>query len=418
MFLNPLRSRRYGDPAGALRKPDLPDALELSFVIRNCVHVTVAPNPRFAGALPGSHYWWSTRAGSYTISPFVVPERPFRARVRWKKIDLGDPTHPTLSHRSMLGTLARFASLLLGVGLPLSSGCSEAGGGDPAIEERVERPDFPGDEAHRLLREQVAFGPRIPGQVGHQRQLEWMRKLLEERADTLVIQPFSATTSGGATLQLTNLFARFRPEQTDRILLIAHWDTRPRADQSTESADREKPVPGANDGASGTAILLQLAEVLRQAPPPLGVDILLVDGEDFGPGTDDMFFGSRHFAANLPSGYRPLYGVLLDMVGDRDLRIPVEGYSAEKAPEVVQRVWAVARDLGYGEVFVNTPGGYVSDDHVPLNDAGIRTIDIIDFEYGPGNRFWHTLADAPENTAPESLDIVGEVVTELVYRGG
>ena len=143
-----------------------------------------------------------------------------------------------------------------------------------------------------------------------------------------------------------------------------------------------------------------------------------MDGEDYGPETVDMFFGARYFAANQPPGYPPLYGILLDMVGDADLRLPLEGYSQEYAPEVLRRVWEVARGLGYGGIFVEAPGGYVTDDHVPLNQAGIRTIDIIDFDYGPGNSYWHTPRDVPENTSAESLDVVGEVVAEVIYRGG
>jgi len=316
----------------------------------------------------------------------------------------------------------RAAHLPIVILLSFLAACS-GGSGDSSAEgaeafSRVERPAFEGEAAHRLLVEQVGFGPRVPGQEGHARQLEWMRAWLAQRADTVVEQSFEHTTTAGQTLRLTNLFARFRPEATERILLVAHWDTRPWADQSPDAADRQKPVPGANDGASGTAVLLHLADLLKRQAPPVGVDLLLVDGEDYGPETTDMFLGASHFAANLPQGYRPLYAVLLDMVGDQEPRFPIEGYSQEKAPEVVQRVWTLANDMGYGEVFLNSPGGYISDDHVPLNDAGIRTVDVIDLDYGPGNRFWHTPQDLPENTSPRSLGIVGDVIAELVYRGG
>lgn len=303
--------------------------------------------------------------------------------------------------------------LIAALALPLV-GCP----GDGGAIERVDRPPFPGDLAHQLLVEQVDFGPRIPGQPGHAAQLAWMKEWLEARADTLVEQPFTHTTSTGETLQLTNLLARFNPQAPVRVLLLAHWDTRPLADQSRDAAGRSQPVPGANDGASGTAVLMVLAELFQQQAPPIGVDLLLVDGEDYGPETVDMFLGARYFAANQPAGYPPLYGILVDMVGDADLRLPQEGYSQEHAPEVLARVWALARDMGYGGIFVEAPGGYVNDDHVPLNQAGIRTIDIIDFTYGPGNSYWHTPQDLPENTSAESLEVVGEVLAELVYRGG
>ena len=304
--------------------------------------------------------------------------------------------------------------LLLTVCLIPLTGCADDGGATP----RVDRPPFPGDQAYALLREQVGFGPRVPGQPGHAQQLAWMKEWLSERADTVIEQSFPQQTTRGETLQLSNLFARFNPREQQRVLLVAHWDTRPRADQSRNPGDRDQPVPGANDGASGTAVLLVLAELFRQQPPPIGVDLLFVDGEDYGPETTDMFFGARYFGANQPPGYPPLYGVLVDMIGDTDLRLPREGYSQERAPEVVDRVWRVARELGYAGIFVDSPGGYVTDDHVALNDAGIRTIDIIDFNYGPGNGYWHTLQDVPANTSAESLDVVGEVLAELIYRGG
>lgn len=306
----------------------------------------------------------------------------------------------------------RIALLLLAT--LLSAGCPADGG----AFQRVERPDFPGELAHELLVRQVAFGPRVPGSDGHAAQLEWMLEWFRSRADTVVQQAFTHTTSRGEVLPLTNLLARFNPGAPERVLLLAHWDTRPLADQSRDPADRLRPVPGANDGASGTAVLMVLADLLQQQPPPVGVDLLLVDGEDYGPGTEDMFLGARHFAAHQPAGYPPLYAVLVDMVGDADLRLPIEGYSQERAPEVVERVWDLAAQMGYGGIFSRSPGGYVMDDHLPLNDAGIRTINIIDFEYGPRNSFWHTPDDVPANTSGRSLQVVGEVLAELIYRGG
>ncbi|MDP9348716.1 MAG: M28 family peptidase, partial [Gemmatimonadota bacterium] len=215
---------------------------------------------------------------------------------------------PSLAIRSLF-----LLSLLL-------SGCNDAGGGDSAGDgdapvQRV-APPFDAGRAMEHVRRQVGFGPRVPGSEGHRAQLEWMRSFLAEKADTVVVQPFTYTTTGGETLRLTNLFARFRPELTERVLLVAHWDTRPRADQAPDPADRARPIPGANDGASGVAVLMELASLFARRPPPVGVDLLLVDGEDYGPTGDDMYLGAKHFARNPPPGYRPLYGVLLDMVGD------------------------------------------------------------------------------------------------------
>ena len=293
------------------------------------------------------------------------------------------------------------------------------GANDTVLPEApVERPSFDGAEAHQLIRDQVAFGPRVPGMEGHAAQLAWMEELLGLWADEVVLQPLSHTTIGQVELSLTNVLARFRPEVEDRILLLTHWDTRPWSDQALNPEDRDIPVPGANDGGSGTAILLHLADLMSGTPPPMGVDLLFVDGEDYGPGTQDMFLGSDHFSATMP---RPLpwrYGILLDMVGDLDPRFPIEGYSAEYAPNLAQRVWAVAQEMGFGPYFPASVGTRILDDHLSLNRAGLETIDIIDFEYGPGNSLWHTPQDLPENTSPETLRMVGEVITDLVYRGG
>ncbi|MGI9190367.1 MAG: M28 family peptidase [Longimicrobiaceae bacterium] len=301
--------------------------------------------------------------------------------------------------------------------LLLAAACRDAGG-DSAEASPIDRPDFSADSAYAFLHRQVEFGPRVPGTPGHAAQLAWMKTILERHADTVVEQTFSHVTRGGDTLGLTNLFARFAPEKRERVLLVTHWDTRPRSDEAKSKAERALPVPGANDGASGTAILLQLATMFDRQPPPIGVDLLFVDGEDYGPGEEDMYLGAKFFAAHLPAGYPPLYGVLLDMVGDQNPRFPMEANSVELAPEVTGRIWALAEQMGYGDIFPREVGQAISDDHIPLNRAGVRTTDIIDFEYGPGNRFWHTPEDIAANTSAETLRIVGEVMAELIYRGG
>lgn len=310
-------------------------------------------------------------------------------------------------------------AVVLGVVLGLA-GCSESGaaGGASARIAEGERvaPDFRADTAMALLERQVAFGPRVPGTAGHRAQLEWMTSYLRERADTVILQPFTHTGPRGEELAMTNVFARFRPELRDRVLLVAHWDTRPTADSEATPERRAQPIPGANDGASGTAVLLEMANVLSSHSPPLGVDLLFVDGEDYAP--DHMYLGAKHFAANKPAGYEPWYGILLDMVGDQDPEFPQEGYSVRYAPEVVDRVWRMAERLGYAGMFPRRVGIPIQDDHVPLNEAGIRTIDIIDFHYGPNHAYWHTLDDTVEHVSTEGLEGVGTVVGELIYRGG
>ncbi|HSG81987.1 MAG TPA: M28 family peptidase [Gemmatimonadota bacterium] len=301
-------------------------------------------------------------------------------------------------------------------------GCGGGADGDPprSIESLAYAPRFDGAAAYELVKRQVEFGPRVPGSDGHRAMAEWVEGYLAERADTLVVQRFTHVSVDGDTLPLVNFLARFHVPGTRPILLLAHWDTRPISDNAVDAADRELPVPGANDGASGTAVLLELADMLKQEAPPRSVDILLVDGEDYGDFSVglDVFLGSRYFAAYLPESYDAEYGVLLDMVGDRSLGIYVEGHSNRLAPEVVDRVWGIAHRLGFDDVFHRNTGYTMNDDHIPLNEAGIPTIDIIDFEYpDASNSYWHTPDDTPDKVSPSSLGVVGAVMTRLIYRG-
>jgi hypothetical protein len=293
------------------------------------------------------------------------------------------------------------------------------GGGDgepehsPAASATVSQPRFDGSAAYALVERQVAFGPRVPGTAGHRAMAEWVETYLSARADTLIMQRFDHQTVDDQTLPLVNFLARFRPAEGPPLLLLAHWDTRPISDNSSIAEERDQPVPGANDGASGTAVLLQLAEMFSHTPPARNVDILLVDGEDYGDFAvgKDVFLGSRYFAANLPEGYSAQYGILLDMVGDRDLDIYVEGNSNRLAPEVVDRVWNVAASMGFSDVFHRQGRHTVNDDHIPLNEAGIPTINVIDFDYP----YWHTPHDTPDKVSAASLGVVGAVVSRLAY---
>jgi hypothetical protein len=323
-----------------------------------------------------------------------------------------------MSRRSASARLRPFVSCALAPVLLLAGACEDS----PRLPEvDGPRPEFDALAAHALLVQQVAFGPRVPGTDGHAAQLGWMLQRLGDVADTVVADTFVHVHTGtGDELTLVNVLARFRPEADRRLLFLAHWDTRPTSDAAATPAERALPVPGANDGASGTAVLLQVAEHLAatERSLPVGVDLLFVDGEDYGPTTDDMFLGARRYAATRAASDAPEYGVLLDMVGDTEPRFPVEGYSAEYAPEIVQKVWGVASRLGYGLYFPLDVGPRIRDDHVPLNQVGLPTVDIIDFEYGPDNAYWHTPDDIPQNTSPMSLDVTGELVLELVFSGG
>jgi hypothetical protein len=294
------------------------------------------------------------------------------------------------------------------VGLAL--GCQARAGGEKASGPV----EFNGLGAFKYVEQQMAFGPRVPNTPGHQKTGDWLLAELRARADTVIVQEFRHTTGKGQTLRLRNFFARFRPQATDRVLLLAHWDTRPFADKSANLGQQRLPVPGANDGASGVAVLLGVADALKAKPPTIGVDLLFVDGEDYGDFTDstESLIGSRYFVKHLPPGYTTLFAVLFDMVGDRDLEIVQEGWSAQNAPEVVRRVWQTADRLGYGRIFVNRVGQALTDDHVPLQQVGIRAIDVIDFDFP----YHHTTEDTIDKVSAESLQIVGNVAVALIRQ--
>ena len=294
---------------------------------------------------------------------------------------------------------------------------------------RQERPrtDFDGQAALSFVRSQLDFGPRIPGSIGHRRTGDWIVAQMRQRADTVIEQRWAHVTTGGDTLPLRNIFARFRPGASDRILYLTHWDTRPISDQAQDPSQRQLPVPGANDGASGVALLMALGDVLKKTPPRVGVDLLFVDGEDYGDFSKktDVLLGSTYFAQHLPSpDYRPLFGVLWDMIGDRDLNIFQEQNSVNAAPEVVARVWSAAQELGYGRFFIPEVTEAITDDHVPLIKKGLRVIDVIDLDYGPpldngdatrpAATYHHTLQDTIDKISARSLQIVGDVATALL----
>jgi glutaminyl-peptide cyclotransferase len=273
---------------------------------------------------------------------------------------------------------------------------------------------FDGATALTFVKTQLDFGPRIPNSDGARRCGDWILAQMRAHADTVIVQTWTYTTTDGTQLALRNIIARWRPQATDRVLYVTHWDTRPVADEDPDSANRTKPMPGANDGASGVALFVELADVLKRTPPAVGVDLLFVDGEDYGqfsPKEQDVLLGSKYFATHLPSpDYRPLYGVLFDMIGQRDLQIYEEGNSVQRAPEVVARVWQAAADMGYSDVFIPRSKYTINDDHIPLLDAGLRVIDVIDYDY-PAH---HTTHDTIDQLSARSLQTVGDVATGLV----
>jgi len=275
-------------------------------------------------------------------------------------------------------------------------------------------PTFDGDKAYQYLIRQCDFGPRVPGSQAHQRCLNFLTSELKKFDATVTPQPFRQKLPGFENpVTMTNIIASFGLQKAERILLCAHWDSRPWADQDPDSENRDKPIIGANDGASGVAVLLEVARNLQSAEPKYGVDIILFDGEDSGlPGQADSYaLGAQHFAKNKDFRYRPKFGILLDMIGDGDLQIYQEENSVNYAPKIVKRIWDRAEELGSAS-FHASSGYQVTDDHLPLLNVGIPCVNLIDFDY----EYWHTLADTPDKCSPESLAEVGRVILSLLYE--
>ncbi len=275
-------------------------------------------------------------------------------------------------------------------------------------------PRADGARAFALVESLCAFGPRAPGTPGHERAKAFLHARLRAAAPDVRVDGFTVVREGGGLVAAANLVARFRPELEDRVIVAAHWDTRPRADRDPDPARRAEPIVGANDGGSGTALLLLLAEAMASSPPPVGVDLVLFDAEDWGREGDlgKYCLGSRHYASSLLGGPLPRAGLVVDMVGDESPAIRRERASLSAAPRLVDSIWRIAREVG-ADAFLDELGTVVYDDHVPLIQAGIPTILLIDLD----DPHWHTHADLPDKVRPGSLQQVGDVLFTWIYRG-
>lgn len=290
-------------------------------------------------------------------------------------------------------------------------------------------PAFSADSAYAFTQAQCDFGPRAMNTEGHDRCGSWIVNKFRQYG--CVVTSLRADLKGydGTVLKSQNIWARIHPERTERILLCAHWDSRPWADNDPDSANWHKPILAANDAASGVAVMLEIARLLqRDTTLRVGVDFVCFDAEDWGTpqwaesegGDNSWALGAQCFAANLPYGFHVRYGILLDMVGGEGARFYKEGMSMQFAPEIVKKVWRAARKAGYGNFFPRQEGGMVTDDHIPLNQtAHIPTIDIIPFypdcaqsSFGPT---WHTLNDNMEHISRNTLKAVGQTMIQVIY---
>ena len=279
---------------------------------------------------------------------------------------------------------------------------------------------FDGHRAKELIEYQCDFGPRYPGSKGHDEFADSLKVFLDRLVEMNLVYKDSVYSSvGGNMVEITNMHARFNPRASERILFLAHWDTRQFADKDENIKYRSMPVLGANDGASGTAILMTLAEMLSSNPPiNIGVDLLFLDGEDMGSygDPDSWGLGAKSFSKDIKQPF-PKYAICVDMVGDQEQEFLIEGFSYRYAPDIVEKVWRLANNLGYNQ-FKYSLGQPIIDDHYVLfKNTGIPSIDIIDFNY-PNSKenHWHTINDTPDKCSAKSLEAVGTVIATLIYH--
>lgn len=307
---------------------------------------------------------------------------------------------------------------------------SESATGQPQdtadnVSEALPAFDFNADSAFSYIETQVGFGPRVPGSPSHAQCADWLAQSLESMgatvSDTKVDTPHPVT---GSLVPVRNIFGQFNPTASRRILLLAHYDTRPWADEDPNPANRTKPIDGANDGASGVAVALEIARnAARYLPSDKGLDILFADYEDSGDSGDDdtWCIGSSYWAKHLPysDSNRPYAAILLDMVGAPNATFTREYFSQTAVPYLNDIVWRTASRLGLADYFPNKPGSAINDDHIPLLRAGIPAIDIIDMRVDPEyigfTPTWHTLDDNIDNIDPATLDAVGKVISTVIH---
>lgn len=297
----------------------------------------------------------------------------------------------------------------------------DASGADQATPPPANVPDFDADSAYAYIEKQLSFGPRVPNTAAHVACAQWLMAKLDSFGATVITQPAVVQAFDGTALNMVNIIGAYHPESQRRIMLSAHWDTRPFADEDDERQD--EPIPGANDGASGVAVLLEIARQFAQQDPGLGVDIVFWDAEDYGKSEvrDSYCLGAQYWARNkhVP-GYEAMWGINLDMVGAPNARFTREGQSMQYAPQVVDRVWRTASLLGYGQYFSSLRTDGIIDDHVYVSRlGGVPMIDIID--QPSGQRFfehWHTHEDDLDAISRETLKAVGQTVLTVVYQMG
>jgi len=292
--------------------------------------------------------------------------------------------------------------------------------------QSIKAADFNADSAYLFVEKQVQFGPRVPNSKAHANCATWLEKIMKKYAPQVIVQPFTAKAYDGTPLNCKNIIASFNPKSATRVLLCSHWDSRPYADNDPDSAFHRTPVDGANDGGSGVGILIEIARQLKISPANVGVDILLLDAEDYGApqnsgfvGTDDWALGSQYWSRypHTPA-YSARYGILLDMVGGENAVFTMEATSMYYAPDIAQKVWNMGASLGYSDYFSQERTNGITDDHVYINQLRqVPTIDII--QHDPTTptgfyKYWHTTKDNMNGISKPTLMAVGQTVLTVV----
>jgi len=298
----------------------------------------------------------------------------------------------------------------------------------PVSKPSVAVPRFNADSAYAYVARQLDFGPRVPGTAAQNEAAAWLCRELTRHNAEVTLQEGYVSAYDGTLLPIRNIIGSYNPEAPRRILLVAHWDSRHVADQDPDPRKKNRPVPAANDGASGVGVLLEIARQLGRQSPSTGVDIFLTDAEDYGaPDTwtqphqeEHWALGTQYWCRHLhKTNYQAAFGILLDMVGAADATFYKEYFSNHFAGNIVDKVWKIAGELGHNSFFIDQNGGAITDDHYFINTlAGIPTIDIIDTRPNAESAFfpyWHTTEDTLDKISPQTLSAVGETILHLIY---
>lgn len=317
----------------------------------------------------------------------------------------------------------------------LTASCNPTAKQDAAKQDtavarpKVAVPAFDADSAYEFCKTQLTFGPRVPNTLAHDKCAAYLIGKMKGYTDNVIVQKGQVYAYDQTVLKFQNIIASWNPETNNRILLCAHWDSRPYADYDPDPKNRRKPVDAANDGASGVGVLLEVARQLNLLAPPIGVDIILFDVEDYGPpqnqimNNSDQFWGQgAAYWANNPhkTDYFAKYGILLDMVGASNATFLMEGFSMQYAADIVNSVWATGNRIGYSSYFLYEKGGTITDDHVPINKIrNIPTIDVIHLDKNSETGFypfWHTTGDTFDKIDKNTLKVVGQTVLTVIYE--